>query len=124
MDIKELRNRIDDISIGYDYEETYAELWKTMVDYWNEHQQWFGEERFYDYLSYFEAEEMAKHELESGGLLRLWYFMGDVNFGCCDLLKLDAYGNLTEADADDLEMLKAELLEDIEQEIELMAEAE
>ena len=118
MDIKELKESIEGIAIGYDYEAVYAELWNTMADYWNENQNWIGEEQFNDFVSYDFAEELAKQELESGGLVRLYFFMGDVNFASCDLLKFDGYGNLTEADINDLENLKEGLLEDIDEEIE------
>lgn len=61
-----------------------------------------GEDMLYDYIRIEDAEEMAKDQLETGWLARLYYFMGDVNWNCVDLVHLDGYGNCEEATSDDL----------------------
>ena len=124
MNIRELRENIEGIAIGYDYEAVYGELYNTMDEYWCETQHWFGEDLFANFVDYDYAEELAKYELEEGGLARLYYFMGDVNFVCCNLLKINAYGNLEEVDIDDLNLLKDELIAEIDEEIECLGYGE
>ena len=55
---------------------------------------------------------MAKNELEKGGLIRLYYFMGDCNFNN-EIFRVNAYGNLEDISIDDLKYLKDEILEKI-----------
>lgn len=124
IDLALLYDAIEDIEISYDYEETYNKLYNTMYDFWDEEKEYIGEDLFMDYISCDIAKEMAKQELESGGLVRLWYFMGDVNFNTAEMLKVNAYGNLEELDKDDLEYLQDALLGEIDAAFEKAKEAE
>ena len=117
MDLRELRNAVEAIDITYDYEQSYSDLYNTVIDYSNENQDFRFDSNFDDYISYDVAEEMAKRELEDGGLLRLWYFMGDCNFNN-NLFRIDGYGNLADITKEDLENLKEEILESIDYELE------
>lgn len=112
MDIKELKKKIEGIDITYDYYKTYADLYNACIDYQNESQEWEFEELFNDFLDYKTAEEMAKNELEKGGLIRLYYFMGDCNFNN-EMFRVNAYGNLEDININDLKYLKDEILERI-----------
>ena len=114
IDLALLYDAIENIKIGYDYESEYAELYNTMNDYWCESQEFIGEDLFDEYIDIDIAEEIAQHELESGGLLRLWHFMGDVNFATTELFRINGYGNLEELDKDDLEYLQDALLGEID----------
>lgn len=117
MTLKELRTAISDIGISYDCEETYCELYNTMVDYWNENQSWIGEELFYDYETLDGIEMRAEEELRNGGLVRLWYFLGDINPNCSNIFRVNAYGNCEDVDMDDMECLKDDLLSVIDDEL-------
>ena len=117
MKLEELKKRIEEIEITYDYDETYTNLLNATIDYQNETQDWCFEELFNDIIDYELAEEYAKHELEQGGLIRLYYFLGDANLNN-ELFRIDGYGNLTDIDKDDLEYIKEQILEIIEDKME------
>lgn len=109
MNLKELKKRIEDIEIGYDYEENYCKLYNTCTDYENETQNFNFDYLFEDFVSYDIAEEMAKNEIEQGGLKRLYYFLGNANLNN-DIFKINGYGNLEDITIDDFEYLKDEIL--------------
>ena len=107
---KMLRKTIEDIEISSDYEDTYNKLYNACNDYMNETQDWCFEYLFEDFIDYDLAEEIAKNELEKGGLERLQFFIGDTDFYYRDVFKLDGYGNLKNVSLSDLENLKEEIL--------------
>lgn len=113
-ELKELKNKIEEIDVTYNYNKTYTDLLNTCIEFQNETQCWEFEELFNDFLDYEIAEEIAKNELERGGLIRLYYFMGDCNFNN-EIFKIDGYGNLQDVSIDDLKYLKDEILEKIEE---------
>lgn len=115
MNKRELKEKIENIEITYDYEESYNNLYNTCIDYMNETQDFELEYLFEDYIDYDLAEEIAKRELENGGLERLRYYMGDTYFHYRDIFKIDAYGNLSNIDIDDLKNLKDEIIENLEE---------
>jgi uncharacterized membrane protein YvbJ len=117
MKLKKLKDKIEEIEITYDYENTYNNLYNTVIDYMNEAQDWDFEYLFEDYVSYDLAEDIAKNELESGGLVRLYYFLGDANLNN-DIFRINGYGNLEDIDKDDLECLKDEILNIINNKLE------
>ena len=109
MKKEELIKKIEDTEITYDYDETYTNLYNTCIDYMNDTQDWSLEYLFEDFIDYETAEIYAKQQLEDGGLIRLYYFLGDANLNN-DLFKINGYGNLTDVYKDDLEWLKDEIL--------------
>ena len=111
--LQELKKEIENIDITYDYEETYSKLYNTVIDYENDTQTWDFDYIFEDMIDYDTAEEMAKHELENGGLIRLYYFLGNANLNNT-LFELDGYGNLEDITNDNLEYIKNEILDNIE----------
>lgn len=115
--LEELLKKIKDIDITYDYEETYCNLYNTCNDFSNEMQCWDFEYLFDEIIGYDLAEERAKWELENGGLVRLYYFMGNCNFNN-EIFRINAYGNLEDINIDDLEQLKQDIIEKIEELIE------
>ena len=115
MKKKDLIKYLKNYEITYDYEKDYDEIYNACIDYMNESQDFSIEELFYDIITYDTAEEYAKHELETGGLLRLYYFLGDANFNN-EIFRIDGYGNLTNAYKDDLEDLISEIIERLENE--------
>lgn len=115
--LEQLKNDIEKVEITYDYEESYNNLYNTVINYMNDGQDFDFEYLFEDIISYDLAEEMAKNELENGGLVRLYYFLGDANFNN-DLFRINGYGNLEDINKDDLDFLKEQLLDAINEKLE------
>lgn len=111
-ELRELKERIENIKIDYDYEESYTNLYNTVIDYMNDTQDFDLEYLFENFIDYETAEEIAKNELQNGGLVRLRYYLGDVNLND-EIFKLDGYGNLENITIEDLNNLKDEILENI-----------
>lgn len=110
--LKELKERIENVEINYNYEESYTNLYNTVIDYMNDTQDFDLEYLFEDFIDYETEEEIAKNELNNGGLLRLNYYLGDTNLND-EIFKLDGYGNLENITIDDLNNLKDEIIENI-----------
>lgn len=116
-ELKELKERVENIEITYDYEESYCNLKNAVIDYMNNTQDWNFEAIGSDIIDYELAEEQAKYELEQGGLARLYYYLGDANLNN-NLFKVDGYGNLQDLEKTDLEYMKEELLAAINEKLE------
>ena len=110
MTLEELKNKIENIEIDYDYDTTYRNLYDACNDYMNESQKWDFDYIFEDFIDYDTAEEIAKQELENGGLIRVYYMLGDANLNN-ELFKINGYGNLEDVDIDDLRYIKEEILD-------------
>lgn len=117
MKLEELKDKIEEIEITYDYEDTYNNLYNTVIDYENDTQDWDFDYLLEEYVSYDLAEDIAKNELENGGLVRLYYFLGDANLNN-DLFRINGYGNLEDINKEDLEYLKDEILNIIDNKLE------
>ena len=116
MKLNELLKNIEDVKIDYYYELEYYTLYNYVVEYMNESQDFRLEYIFEDFIDYDTAEDVAKHELETGGLSRLYFFLGDTNvWGADTLFKINGYGNLVNVDKEDVEMVKDQLIDDIKQ---------
>lgn len=115
--LKEFKKIIENIEVSYDYDKTYTELLNTCIDYQNETQDWDFEDIFEDIVDYELAEDRAKYELEQGGLIRLYYFLGDANLNN-EIFKINGYGNLQDLTKEDLEIVKEEILSRINEKIE------
>lgn len=113
MKKEQLKEIIENIDITYNYEETYTNLYNAVIDYMNDTQDFELDYLFEDFIDYNFAEEQAKYELEQGGLVRLWYFLGNANLNY-DLFRINGYGNLENIEKDDLEYLKSEILNNLE----------
>lgn len=114
MDLKELKDKIEKIEITYDYEETYSNLYNTCIEYMNETQNFDLDYLFEEFVDYETAEERAKYELENG-LERLYYFLGDTKISNNILFRINVYGNLENISKEDLETLKEDILDNIDQ---------
>lgn len=115
-ELKKLKERVESIEITYDYEEVYCDLKNTITDYMNDTQDWDFETIGEDIIDYDFAEEQAKYELENGGLLRLYCYLGDANLNS-DLFKINGYGNLENVYIEDLQNIKEEILDMINDKI-------
>ena len=110
MTFAELRKAVEEVDVGYPLADTVTALY----DLVNEVGGGIGEYDFDDFIDINTAEELARHELDSGGLPRLYYFMGDVNLAYEDIVRVNGYGNLEEVSIADVELLKETLLEQID----------
>lgn len=110
--LEELKERIEGVESSYDYEEYYTELRNITIDYMNDTQDFDLDYLFEDFVDYELAEEQAKHELEEGGLIRLYYFLGDANLNN-EMFRINGYGNLEDITKEDLDYLKEEILDNI-----------
>lgn len=110
MEKQNLIKQINNIEITYDYEGTYSNLYQVTMDYMNKTQDFSLEYLFEDFIDYDCAEEIGKSELEKGGLIRMYCYLGNANLNS-DLFKLNGYGNLENVTKEDLEYLKEQILE-------------
>lgn len=117
MNKKELLDILKNYDLSYtngkSLEEMYNEIYNYCIDYMNDTQDWSIEEHFNDFLDYDSVEEYAKHELENGGLVRLYYFLGSVNCNN-NLFKIDGYGNLEDITQDDIQFLVTDIIDTLE----------
>lgn len=115
-ELKKLLQKIKNIEITYDYEETYTNLYNTCVDFTNENDidGLDLDSPFEDYYSYDVVEEIVKHELETGGLERLKYFLAGSELRN-EIFRINAYGNLEDIHKDDLECLKEDIIDRIKE---------
>lgn len=109
-ELKKLKERVESIEITYDYEEAYCDLKNAVTDYMNDTQDWDFETIGEDIIDYDFAEEQTKYELENGGLLRLYYYLGNANLNS-NLFKINGYGNLESVYEEDLQYIKEEILD-------------
>lgn len=105
MSKRELLEALDDIESGMSsytlsVEDAYAKLYNVATDY-----SYSLEDIFYDYMDYDQAEEMLRSEVETWGLARVYYFLGDVNPMACEVFRINWYGNLEEVHYNDIEDL-------------------
>lgn len=115
--LKKLKKEIENINvINYIYEGVYNDLYNVTIDYMNDTQDFDFEYLFDDFVDYETAEEIAKNELERGGLIRLYYFLGNADLHN-NLFKINGYGNLEDVTKEDIEFLKNSLLEEIKDKI-------
>ena len=111
--LKELKEKIENAE-SWDYDEYYTTMLNATIDYQNETQEWDFEYLFEDIIDYELAEDYARRELEEGGLVRLYYFMGNANMNN-EIFRVNGYDNLEDIDKDDLDCIKNEILEIIEE---------
>lgn len=120
MNKLELLKKIKDVKIDYisDAEEIYYKLYDLWMDYLCDTNDYEMEYIFNDICTYELAEDIAKNELETGGLIRLYYFLGNANLNN-NLFKVNGYGNLEDLDKSDVEYIKRELIYNLEKDLKL-----
>lgn len=110
MNKLELLKNIESVEIGYnDVEETYQKLYDLWMDYLYDTDDYSLEYIFNEYVSYEIAEDIARNELENGGLISLYYFLGNADL-TNNLFKINGYGHLEDLDKSDLECIKSEII--------------
>lgn len=118
MNKLEFLEKIKNVKISYDLEYTYNELYNLWMDYLCDTNDYELEYLFNEFCSYDLAEDIAKNELETGGLIRLYYFLGNANLNN-NIFRIDGYGNLENLDKSDLEYIKQEIIYNLEKDLKL-----
>ena len=108
--LKELKETIENIKSSCDYDIYYTKLKNATIDYMNDTKDWDFYSIFDDIIDYKIAEDIANHKLKNGGLIKLYYFLGDANINN-DIFKIDDYGNLKDVDGDDLNDIKEQIID-------------
>lgn len=115
MTLNELLEKLEEVNIdnyNRDTDELYRDIINNVIDYENDSQDFSLEYLYEDIITYDTAEEIAKMELDKGGLIRLYYFLGDANLNNT-LFRIDGYGNLEDVDRNDLRYLKQDIIDEI-----------
>ena len=120
--LAELQQKIQDIEVDYGYEDVYNALHDAVDEYCDAQGDWDllyecfeSEDGVNCIITYEQAEDEARRIMEDeGGLVRLYYYMGDCNFND-NLFYCNGYGNLEHLDISQLERLKSHILECIEE---------
>lgn len=111
--LKQLRKEIEKIDITYDYEETFCNLANATIDYQNDTQTWDFEYIFEEYID----DEILKYEVECNlkehGVWAVRNLLDDIKEEC-GIYKIDAYGYGHDITKEDLENIKEEILEVID----------
>lgn len=111
--LKQLRKEIENIDITYDYEETYCNLANAIIDYQNDTQTCDFEYIFDDYID----EEILRYEVECNlkehGVWAVRNLLDDIKEEC-GIYKIDAYGYGHDITKEDLEDIKEQILEVID----------
>ena len=118
MDKLEFLEKVKNVEISYDLEDTYDELYDLWMDYLCDTNDYSMEYIFNEFCSYDLAEDIARNELENGGLIRLYYFLGNADL-TENIFKIDGYGNLENIEKSDLEYIKHELIYNLEKDLKL-----
>ena len=118
MNKLEFLEKIKNVEISYDLEYTYNKLYDLWMDYLYDTNDYEFEYLFNEFCSYDLVEDIAKNELENGGLIRLYYFLGNADL-TENIFKIDGYGNLENIEKSDLEYIKYELIYNLEKDLKL-----
>ena len=113
MKKEELIKKIKEIEITYDYEETYSNLYNAVIDYMNETQDWSLEFLFEDFVDEEILEQIVKHKIDNEGLWSVQNLLEGIE-RYTGIYKIDAYGYGSDITADDLGLLKDEILDNLE----------
>lgn len=115
-ELEKLLKEIEKIEINYNYEESYTNLYNTIIDYQNNTQDFDFEYLFENFINYDLAEELTKYELEKNGLIRLYYFLNNVNLNN-DFFMINGYGNLKDISKEDIDFLKEKIIDEIKRKL-------
>lgn len=115
--LEELRERIENINIGYDYENCYCELRNATIDYENDTQDFIFDYTFDEYVDDEILEQLVEYNLTEHGIWAVRNLLSDINYLDDNIYKVDAYGYGHNIDIDNLKSLKENILETIDYEL-------
>lgn len=117
MKLEDLKKKIEEIEINYDYDSVYCDLRNATIDYMNETQDWDFDYLFEEYTDEEILTEMVKYKIDNEGLWSVQNLLMDIN-NYEGMYKIDAYGYGHDIDIDDLKDLKQNILDMIEEKME------
>lgn len=108
--LEELRKQVENIEIGYDLESTYCDLLNATIDYQNETQDWEFEGIFEKYIDDEILKYMVENQLKEWGVWAVRNLLDDIKDNC-GIYKIDAYGYGHDITSSDLEDIKEQILD-------------
>ena len=115
-ELKELKEKIKNIEVTYDYEETYSNLYNVVTDYMNDTQDWDFEYLFENYIDEEILKEMIKYKIDQEGIWSVNNLLSGIeNYD--NIYFVDVYGYGRGLTKEDLENLKDEILTEIDRKI-------
>lgn len=108
--LEQLKKEIENIEIDYDLEKTYCNLINATIDYQNETQTWDFESIFEDYIDDEILEYVVKDNLERFGVWAVKNLLDDIKDEC-GIYKIDVYGYGHDITIEDLEDIKEQILD-------------
>ena len=115
--LKELKERVESIEISYDYEQTYCDLINATIDYQNDTQDWDFEYVFDEYVDDYTLKDLVDYNLKEHGIWAVRNLLSDIKDEC-GIYRIDAYGYGSDISYEDLEEIKEEILEIIDNKLE------
>ena len=112
MNKKDLKKKIEEIEINYNFEQVYCDLRNACIDYMNETQDWDLDYAFDEFVDEEILKEMVKYKIDKEGLWSVVNLLAGIsNYN--GIYRIDAYGYGHDIDKDDLECLKEDILDRI-----------
>lgn len=111
--LKQLKNEIESINIGYDLEKDYCDLINATIDYQNETQTWDFEYIFEEYIDDEILKDTIEYNLKEYGVWAVRNLLDDIKDEN-GIYRIDAYGYGHDITTEDLEEIKEEILNKIE----------
>lgn len=118
--LEQLKKEVENIEIGYDLENAYCNLINATIDYQNETQDWQFEGIFEEYIDDETLKYMVENQLKELGVWAVINLLDDIK-NECGIYKIDAYGYGHDITSSDLEDIKEQILDtinDLESEVE------
>lgn len=108
--LEQLKKEVENIEIGYDLEKTYCNLINATIDYQNETQTWDFESIFEDYVDDEILKYQVEYNLKEFGVWAVKNLLDDIKEEC-GIYKIDVYGYGHDITIEDLEDIKAQILD-------------
>lgn len=110
--LEELKKQVENIKIGYNLENVYCDLINATIDYQNETQTWDFEYIFEEYIDDEQLKYAVENNLEEFGVWAVRNLLDDIKDEN-GIYKIDVYGYGHDITSSDLEDIKDEILDKI-----------
>lgn len=112
-----LKEEIENIEITYDYERVYCDLRNATIDYENDTQNWLFDYVFDAYCGAEILEYMIEKNLKDFGIWAVKNLLSDID-NDCGIYKIDCHGYGRDISESDLQEIKDNILDIINDELE------
>lgn len=110
--LEELKKQVENIEIGYDLESVYCNLINATIDYQNDTQTWDFEYIFEEYIDDEQLKYQIEYNLKEFGVWAVRNLLDDIKDEN-GIYKIDVYGYGHDITSSDLEDIKEEILDKI-----------